>query len=118
MSYGEEPIEDLELEEIRRRKMLELQRRLKEEEEKRRRMVIEAQKQAILRAILTPEARERLANVKLVRPEIAEFVENQLIALAQSGRISSPITDEELKEILAEITSRSRREFRIRFKEK
>ncbi len=94
-----------ELEEIRRRKLMELQaQRQREVEELQRqeelRRQIEAQKKAILRAILEPEAKERLARIRLAHPEVAEAVENQLIALAQSGRISQKISDELLKEIL------------------
>lgn len=103
---------DEELEEIRRRKLLELQRRLLEEQ---KRAEMEARKRAALRVILTPEARQRLANLRLVNPELVEQLENYLIALAQSGRIKVPITDEELKRILAEIYRRTHREFRIKF---
>ena len=93
------------LEEIRRRKLMELQaQRQREIEELQRqeelRRQIEAQKKAILRAILEPEAKERLARIRLAHPEVAEAVENQLIALAQSGRINQKISDELLKEIL------------------
>lgn len=117
MSYEE--ISDEELEEIRRRKLLELQARL--EEERRRRELLEkreAQKQIILRRILTPKARERLNNIKLVKPELAAALEEQLIVLANSGRIEVPITDETLKSILAEIASRTTREFRFKIREK
>lgn len=94
-----------ELEEIRRRKLMEMQaQRQREMEELQRqeelRRQIEAQKKAILRAILEPEAKERLARIRLAHPEVAEAVENQLIALAQSGRINQKISDELLKEIL------------------
>ncbi len=94
-----------ELEEIRRRKLMELQaQRQKELEEIARQQElarkIEEQKRAILRAILEPEARERLTRIKLAHPEIAEAVENQLIALAQAGRIKNKLTDEMLKELL------------------
>jgi len=94
-----------ELEEIRRRKLMELRaQRERELEELARQQElakrIEEQKRAILRAILEPEARERLSRIKLAHPEIAEAVENQLIALAQSGRIQRKITDEMLKELL------------------
>ena len=94
-----------ELEEIRRRKLMELQaQRERELEELARQQElakrIEEQKKAILRARLEPEARERLSRIKLAHPEIAEAVENQLIALAQSGRIQRKITDEMLKELL------------------
>ena len=94
-----------ELEEIRRRKLMELQAQKERELEELVRQQelakrIEEQKKAILRAILEPEARERLSRIKLAHPEIAEAVENQLIALAQSGRIQRKITDEMLKELL------------------
>lgn len=117
MSYSE--ISDEELEEIKRRKMLELQRRMIEEERRKQlEKELEAKKQALLRRILTSKALERLYNVKLIRPDIASLVEDQLIALAQAGRISVPINDETLKAILAEIHSQTHREFKIRIKEK
>ncbi|AGB03929.1 DNA-binding protein [Aciduliprofundum sp. MAR08-339] len=107
-------MEDRELEEIKRRKMMELmqQSAAQENVEERRREEEEAARQAILRQILEPEARERLARIKLVRPELAEAVENQLIILAQSGRLGRMITDDELKSILSRLTSQ-RREIRI-----
>ncbi len=107
--------EDVELEEIRRRKLLEYQRRLLEAAERERlRRELEARKEAALRMILTPEARSRLTNLKMVRPEIAEQLEYQLIRLAQEGRIRVPITDEMLRKILENIDRRTRRQIRIR----
>lgn len=102
------------IEEIRRRKLLELQRQkeleeLRRQEEARRQM--EAQKQAILRVILEPEARERLARLKLAHPDIAEAVETQLVYLAQAGKIQAKITDEMLVEILRRV--QKKRETRI-----
>lgn len=108
MSIEEE--EDAELAEIKRRKMLSLQRGLADQEKK---LQIEAQKQAVLRMILTPEARQRLTNVKLVKPEFAEQLELQLIQSAQAGKIRQQITDEQLKEILTRIQS-PKREMKIR----
>ncbi len=106
--------EDRELEELRRRRLLELQRRLLEQERAaEERMRIEAQKQAVLRRILTPAARQRLANLKLVKPEFAEQVELQLIQAAQTGRLPIPLTDEQLKRILIHLQS-GRRDIRIR----
>ena len=106
-----------ELEEIRRRKLMELQaqrQRELEELQKQQEMQkqIEMQKKAILRAILEPEARERLSRLKLAHPEIAESVENQLIVLAQSGRLNQRITDEMLVEILRKVAPK-RRETKI-----
>ncbi len=103
-------MEEEELEEIRRRKMLELQASL---EEQRRREEMEVQKRLILQHILTPEARSRLANLKMVRPEFAQALEMELIALAQSGRLRAPLTDLQLKELLRRLQER-RREIRIR----
>ncbi|AOL16035.1 DNA-binding protein [Sulfolobus sp. A20] len=108
--------DDEELQEILRRRAMQEQRRM--EEERKRKAEVEAQKEALLRAILTSEARLRLNNVKLVKPELAESLENQLIALAQSGRIKVPITDEELKQILAQISEQNKRDFKIQIKER
>ncbi len=106
--------EDRELEELRRRRLLELQRHLLEQERAaEERMRIEVQKQAVLRRILTPAARQRLANLKLVKPEFAEQVELQLIQAAQAGRLPIPLTDEQLKRILLHLQS-GRRDIRIR----
>ncbi|UXD21853.1 hypothetical protein IPA_08785 [Ignicoccus pacificus DSM 13166] len=111
--------DERELEELKRKKLEELQKQMlakqQEEELKRREEAIKAE---ILRNILTAEARQRLANVKLVRPELAEQVENYLIVLAQSGRIPKPITDEEIKEILARLSGSQRRETRINIRER
>ncbi len=99
---------DAELEELKRRKMLELQKKLEEEKQRR------AQIEAVLRRIMTPEARSRLANLRLVKPELANIVEQQLIALAQSGRVPLPITDDFLKKLLAQLYEQTHRETRIR----
>ncbi|MEM3550681.1 MAG: DNA-binding protein, partial [Candidatus Bathyarchaeia archaeon] len=85
-----------ELEEIRQKKLLSLQRRLAEEQRKAQmEQQIEQQKQAILRSILTPEARQRLTNLKLVKPEFTDQLELQLIQLAQAGKLPVPLTDEQ-----------------------
>jgi len=103
-----------ELEELRRRRTNELQRRLVQEQERiQMQQQIEMQKQAVLRQILTPEARQRLNNLKMVKQEYTEQLELQLIQLAQTGKINIPITDEQLKEILVRLQSR-RRDIKIR----
>ncbi|KYH41888.1 MAG: hypothetical protein AYL32_002490 [Candidatus Bathyarchaeota archaeon B26-2] len=105
---------DEELEEIRKRKLLELQQRiLQEQQEAQMRRQVELQKQALLRRILDPKARQRLTNLRMVKPEVVSQLEVQLIQLAQTGRVPIPITDELLKEILLRI-QKARREIRIR----
>jgi len=106
--------EDKDLEALRRKRLMELQQQMLQEQQRaeaQRRL--ELQKQALIRRILTPKARQRLANLKMVRPEFASQLELQLIQIAQQGRIGLPITDEQLKEILRRL-QRSRREIRIR----
>ena len=103
-----------ELEEIRRRRLLELQQRLAEEQQQvQARQRLETQKQALLRRILTPEARQRLTNLKMVRPEFAAQLELQLIQIAQQGKMNLPVTDEQLKDILRRLQP-GRREIKIR----
>jgi programmed cell death protein 5 len=103
-----------EIEEIRQRKLIALQRRLAEEQRKAQmEQQLEMQKQAILRTILTPEARQRLTNLKLVKSEFASQLELYLIQLAQQGKLPVPLTDEQLKKILIQLQSQ-KREIRIR----
>ena len=103
-----------ELEALRKRRMLELQQRMVEEQKQSQaRQQLEGQKQALLRRILTPEARSRLTNLKMVKPEFTQQLELQLIQLAQQGRIAIPITDEQLKELLVKLQS-GRRDYKIR----
>ena len=102
------------MEQLRKRRLLELQRRLAEEQQRAQvQQQIEMQKQALLRRILTPDARRRLTNLKMVKPEFAQQLELQLIQLAQLGKIDIPVTDKQLKEILVRLQS-GRREFKIR----
>ena len=68
----------------------------------------EAQKQAILRKIMLPEARDRLANVRLANPQQAAAVEAQLIRLYQAGRLQTMVTEPMLKEILQSMAPRER----------
>ncbi|MEM4481313.1 MAG: DNA-binding protein [Desulfurococcaceae archaeon] len=103
---------DEELENIRMRKLAEMRKKIEEEKERRARI------EATLRQILTPEARERLYNLRLVKPELATALEEQLILLAQSGKVHIPITDEFLKKILLDLYAQSSRETKITFKRK
>ncbi len=105
---------DEELEELRRRKLSALQRQVSEEQRQgQMQQELEAQKQALLRSTLSPEARQRLTNLKMVRPEFTEQLELQLIQLAQQGKLPIPLSDKQLKEILTQLQTR-RRETKIR----
>jgi programmed cell death protein 5 len=103
-----------ELEELRRRKLLALQQKFSEERgQAQMEQQLELQKQTLLRKILTPEARQRLTNLKMVRPEFTEQLELQLIQLAQQGKLPIPLADAQLKQILVQLQSQ-KRETKIR----
>jgi len=89
--------------------MLELQRRAEKERARQQR---ELEKAAAIRAILTPEAKQRLANMRLVRPDLVSRVEDYLIRIVQTQNVKIPITDEELKALLSKLVP-SRRRTRI-----
>ncbi len=97
----------MELDEIKRRKLEELKKRL---EEKRK---LEAIKKAMLSKFLSQKARERLARVKMVKPELAEYVENLLIQMYQMGRVKF-VDDDMLKNILSRIYEQTRKDFNIK----
>ncbi len=73
---------------------------------------INAQKEIILKQILSSEARLRLNNVKMVKPDVANTVENYLISLASQSKIKPPVTDDQLKQILLSI-QQPKRDFKI-----
>ena len=105
---------DEELEELRRRRLAQYQRAgLEEQRRTSQQQQAERQKQSVLRQILTPEARQRLTNIRMVKPDFAEELEMQLIQLAQSGRLQNQVTDEQLKKTLAQLQSQ-RRDIKIR----
>jgi programmed cell death protein 5 len=104
---------DEELEEIRRRKLLAMQQHNDEQKQTQAERQLEAQKQALLRQILSPEARQRLTNLNMVKPQFTEQLELQLIQLAQAGKLPIPLSDAQLKQILIQLQSR-KRETKIR----
>ena len=99
------------IEELRQKKMEQLQEQaqgggqgqIDEEEMQRQQEQAEAQKQAVLRQNLTDGARKRLNTVKMSKPEFGEQVEQQVVALAQSGRLGDRIDEEQMKSLLKEL---------------
>ena len=73
---------------------------------------INTQKDIMLKQILSSDARVRLNNVKMVKPELANLVENYLIGLATQGRAQGQITDDQLKQILMS-AQKPKRDFKI-----
>lgn len=102
-------MEDPELEALRQKRMAELQQQAQSQaEQDEQAKQFEMQKQSVLRQIMTPEARDRLANIRLANPQMADSVEMQLIQLAQSGRLRGVIDDAMLRNILGQITPQKR----------
>jgi programmed cell death protein 5 len=105
---------DDELEQIRKRKLMSMQSRMSDEQRQvQAQQQLEQQKQALLAKILAPEARQRLNNLKMIKPEFAEQIELQLIEMAQTGKLPIPLSDAQLKSILLQLQSR-KREIKIR----
>ena len=97
---------DDELENIRRKKFEELrqqaaQQQIAEAQQKE----YEEKKYLIMRKILSAEGRQRLENIRIVKPQFAEQVELQLIQLYQTGRLrgSTPLPDSSFKRLLEQI---------------
>ncbi len=107
-----EPTDD-ELERLREQKKEQLKERAQgqggqEEAMEAQRQQVEAQKKAVLRQHLTDGARKRLNTVKMSKPEAGERVEQQIVALAQSGRLQSRIDEDQMKQLLKELTPDSK----------
>jgi programmed cell death protein 5 len=100
---------DDELEAIRQRKEAQLRdQALREQTNEQQQAEVQAQTEALLRQILTPEARARLTNVRMVKPQFAEQIEMQLIQLASSGRLKDRVTDEQLRTLLQQLQGKER----------
>ena len=68
----------------------------------------EAQKKQILAQIMTTEARNRLANLRLTKPDLVNNIELQLIQSAQAGSLRGKVTDDQLKVLLRNIAGQKR----------
>jgi programmed cell death protein 5 len=61
---------------------------------------LKAQKEMMLKQVLSSEARLRLNNVRMVKPDLADLVENYILNVTAQGKISGQISDDQLKQIL------------------
>jgi len=61
---------------------------------------LKAQKEMMLKQVLAADARFRLNNVRMVKPDLADLVENYILNLTAQGKISGQISDDQLKQIL------------------
>ena len=66
---------------------------------------IDALKKEMLRKVLTKDAMERLARVRIGNPMLAAQLELYLVQVVQSGQVRGQIDDEKLKSILDAMAS-------------
>ena len=113
-----------ELDEIRKRRMAELQQQqaamnadpqqmaqqqmLEQQAAQQRQAEMEAQLKQAMKQILTPEARGRLDNLRLTKPELVQNIEIQLLQSAQAGSLRGKVTDEQLKVLLKNLMGQKR----------
>jgi programmed cell death protein 5 len=64
------------------------------------------EKKQILRKIISPEGRERLARVKLVKPELVAQIEDYLVNLYMNGKIKKALSEEEIIKLLEMLSSK------------
>ncbi|KAF4550536.1 Double-stranded DNA-binding domain-containing protein [Elsinoe fawcettii] len=102
---------DADLEEIRRARLQQLRQQQgggqgggdEEAQEQQRQKETEA-RQSILNQILEPDAIDRLGRIRLVKASRADDVENRLIMLARSGQLRQKVTEEQLKDLLGQLS--------------
>ena len=111
-----------ELDEIRKRRMAELQQQaamnadpqqmaqqqLAQQQAAQQQAEMEAQLKQAMKQILTPEARGRLDNLRLTKPELVQNIEIQLLQSAQAGSLRGKVTDEQLKVLLKNLMGQKR----------
>jgi len=95
-----------ELDELRQRRMMELQMR-QQMESQLQAQEVEGQIKHIVQNLLAPDAQQRLSNIRLARPEFARQIEILLIQLYQGGRLKK-MNDEQFKALLSKIRGSKR----------
>lgn len=107
------------IEAIREQKRQEIEERMSQDQASSRDAAADdqqKQKQAVLRRILTEDARRRFNTVRMTHPERVEQIESQLLALVQQGRLpdDAEIDDEQAQELLRKISENESQEFNIK----
>ena len=109
-----------ELDELRKKRMAELQRQAAmnadqqmaqqqmAQQQLAQQQEMEAQLKQAMKQILTPEARGRLDNLRLTKPELVQNIEIQLLQSAQAGSLRGKVTDEQLKVLLKNLMGQKR----------
>lgn len=64
----------------------------------------EEMRESMISQILSPEAKERLGRIKLVKPEKARQVEDMLIMMARQHNLAAQVSDDQFKEMLDKVS--------------
>lgn len=106
---------DRELEELRQRRLQEMQVQAEQQLAREHEQITrEAQVQGALRQLMSAEAKERLAQVRVARPKVAAAIEQQVLALAGDGKLTAPIDDTTLQQMLAQLSRKRETKVEIR----
>jgi len=113
--------QDDELSLLREQRRLELQKQLQQQASAQADAEIEAHKaqvdeqntSAVLKTILSPEARSRLATIAMASPQRADSIRVALMKMNDEGRVQGQLNDEQFKQLLAS-QSKSRHSASIR----
>ena len=94
-------------EELKQRTLEELkQKYLEQKEAEQKQLQAELELQAIVRRLLDDSARARLNNIKLVNNELYLRAVQAIIYLYQAGRLRQKIDEEQLKQLLGELSAK------------
>jgi len=96
-----------ELEEIRKKKLAELQAQQQALDDQQKQLEAEVQLDSILRRLLSPEAMQRLKNVKLINKERYLQAAQVIIYLQQSGKLPPKVDDNTIKRLLEKLSRKS-----------
>ena len=81
-------------------------------EEAKKREAETMMRQKVLMVLLDQDARQRLTNIRMVKPDLALAVENYLISSASTGKLNRALSDEELKQLLVNL-QQPKKQFKI-----
>jgi len=105
-----------ELEKIKQKKLKEIQEKQQEQLQEELQLQQQIQQlEAVVKQFLTKEALQRYGNLKTAHPEKAIQILVILSQLIQQGKIKIKVDDQQLKEILKQITP-GKKEFKIKRK--
>jgi programmed cell death protein 5 len=73
----------------------------------------EEQREIYLTQILTPQAKERLGRISLVKQEKAREIENSLLSMAMRRQITGKITEDQLIAMIEKTTDNSSNSIKV-----